>query len=91
MMAIIRWERIWIYLRKSCNSFYQVQSLSITGDEVYSKGYARTGLSFKVDRFLKLNQGKTEFLLIGNEGNGANITMFPTELFDVKTYPVKSA
>ena len=41
---------------------------------------------------LKLNPDKTEFLLIGNERQRSKYhSMFPIELFGVKTYPAKSA
>ena len=41
---------------------------------------------------LKLNPDKTEFLLIGNQRQRSKyLSMFPIELFGVKTYPAKSA
>ena len=41
---------------------------------------------------LKLNPDKTEFLLIGNERQRSKyLSMFPTELLGVKTYPPSSA
>ena len=41
---------------------------------------------------LKLNPDKTEFLLIGNEQQRSKyLSMFPIELFGVKTYPAKPA
>ena len=41
---------------------------------------------------LKLNPAKTEFLLIGNEWQRSTyLSIFPIELYGVKTYPAKSA
>ena len=41
---------------------------------------------------LKLNPDKTEFLLIGNEGQRRKyLSIFPIELLGVKSYPAKSA
>ena len=41
---------------------------------------------------LKLNPDKTEFLLIGNEWQQSKYhSMFPIELFGVKSYSAKSA
>ena len=40
---------------------------------------------------LKLNPDKTEFLLIGNERQWSTYhSMYPIELFGMKTYPAKS-
>ena len=41
---------------------------------------------------LTLNPDKTEFLLSGNERQRSKYhSMFPIEIFGVKTYPAKSA
>ena len=49
-------------------------------------------LSWMLTNKLKLNPDKTEFLLIGNEGQQSKyLSMFPIELLGVETNPAKSA
>ena len=48
--------------------------------------------SWMLTNKLKLNPDKTEYLLIGNEQQWSNyVSMFPIELFGIKTNPAKSA